>query len=86
VPLGNSPAGKNRSDMHAEESGHDNHHDDHADNVEDTHCSAPIETFRTRKYPDASIGIFLKTYEPLPAAITVITATAEQQENDDDDE
>jgi hypothetical protein len=75
--------------MHAEKSGHDNHHDDHADNIEDTHGCAPVETFRTRQYPDASTRIFLRKHEcqvrggqqrlALPPAIAVIAAATEQQ-------
>jgi hypothetical protein len=44
--------------MHAEISGHDNHHDDHADNIEDAHWSAPVERFRTLEDPEILIGIF----------------------------
>jgi hypothetical protein len=82
--------------MHAEKSGHDNHHDDHADNIEDIHCAAPVEAFSSCKYPDASIGIFcagtkvrLATADPdlpLPPAIAVIAAATAQQENHNDDE
>jgi hypothetical protein len=82
--------------MDAEKPGHDNHHDDHADNIKNAHGPAPVELLsslsniptprsgcseRNTKVRSAAINRDV----PLPPAIAVIAAATEQQKHDDDD-
>jgi len=70
--------------MHTEKSGHDNHHDDHADNIKDAHCSLRSRGSEPSDIPAPNRDVLKNIRLPLPPAIAVIAATTEQQENDDD--